>query len=118
MTLKRPAASKRTAFPRSSDYTKSFQSDWERLSRSGRFDMNRLKEAMLLLIANNGPLEPEWRDHSLEGDRDGYRECHVGGGIFCSSTNSIMLGRREWLCSSVLVPILSCSNKAKRSLFI
>lgn len=82
MTLKRPAASKRTAFPRSSDYTKSFQSDWERLSRSGRFDMNRLKEAMLLLIANNGPLEPEWRDHSLEGDRDGYRECHVGGGFF------------------------------------
>ncbi|MHB1286034.1 MAG: type II toxin-antitoxin system YafQ family toxin [Leptospirales bacterium] len=79
MTLKRPAASKRTAFPRSSDYTKSFQSDWERLSRSGRYDMNRLKEAMLLLIANNGPLEPEWRDHSLEGDWDGYRECHVGG---------------------------------------
>ena len=79
MTLKRPAASKRTAFPRSSDYTKSFQSDWERLSRSGRYDMNRLKEAILLLIANNGPLEPEWRDHSLEGDWDGYRECHVGG---------------------------------------
>ena len=79
MTLKRPAASKRTAFPRSSDYTKSFQSDWERLSRSGRYDMNRLKEAMLLLIANNGSLEPEWRDHSLEGDWDGYRECHVGG---------------------------------------
>ena len=25
------------------------------------------------------PLEPEWRDHSLEGDWDGYRECHVGG---------------------------------------
>ena len=79
MTLKRPAASKRTAFPRSSDYTKSFQSDWARLSRSGRYDMNRLKEVMLLLIANNGPLEPEWRDHSLEGDWDGYRECHVGG---------------------------------------
>ncbi len=82
MTLKRPAASKRTAFPRSSDYTKSFQSDWEHLSRSGRYDMNRLKEAMLLLIANNGPLGPEWRDHSLEGDWDGHRECHVGGGFF------------------------------------
>jgi hypothetical protein len=29
-----------------------------RLSASGRFDMNRLKEAMLLLIANDGwPIE-------------------------------------------------------------
>ena len=110
MTLKRPAASKRTAFPRSSDYTKSFQNDWERLSRSGRYDMNRLKEAMLLLIANNGLLGPEWCDHSLEGDWVGHRECHVGG-IFCSSTSSIISGRREWLFSSVLVPILSCSNK-------
>ena len=82
MTLKRPAANKRTVFPRSSDYTKSFQNDWKRLSRSGRYDMNRLKEAMLLLIANNGPLLPEWRDHSLEGDWDGYPECHIVGDFF------------------------------------
>jgi mRNA interferase YafQ len=27
--------------------------------------MNRLKEAMLLLIANDGPLGPEWLDHPL-----------------------------------------------------
>jgi len=77
--LKKTAASKRTAFPRSSDYTKFFQKDWERLSRSGRYDMNRLKEVLLLLIANNGPLAPEWRDHSLEGDWEGHRECHIGG---------------------------------------
>ena len=37
------------------------------------------KEAMLLLIANNGLLGPEWCDHSLEGDWVGHRECHVGG---------------------------------------
>ena len=30
--------------------------DWERLSRSGRYDMNRIKEAMLLLIANEALL--------------------------------------------------------------
>jgi mRNA interferase YafQ len=41
--------------------------------------MNRLKEAMLLLIANEAPLGPEWRDHSLVGDWDGHRECHIGG---------------------------------------
>ena len=30
--------------------------------------MSRLKEAMLLLIANDAPLGPEWLDHPLKGD--------------------------------------------------
>jgi mRNA interferase YafQ len=68
MTLKRSAASKRAVLPRAADYTKSFQKDWERLLRSGRYDMNRLKEAMMLLIANDGPLGPEWLDHPLSGE--------------------------------------------------
>jgi mRNA interferase YafQ len=41
--------------------------------------MNRLKEVMMLLIANDAPLGPEWLDHPLGGDWDGHRECHVGG---------------------------------------
>jgi mRNA interferase YafQ len=41
--------------------------------------MNRLKEAMMLLISNEGPLGSEWLDHSLSGQWDGYRECHIGG---------------------------------------
>ena len=61
------------------DYTKSFLKDWERLSRAGRYDMHRLKEVMVLLIANDGPLGPEWRDHPLGGDWEGHRECHIGG---------------------------------------
>lgn len=65
--------------PRACDYTKAFAKDWERLSRSGRYDLNRLKEAMLLLIANDAPLGPEWLDHSLKGEWAGYRECHIGG---------------------------------------
>jgi mRNA interferase YafQ len=65
--------------PRAADYAKSFLKDWERLSRAGRYDMNRLKEAMLLLIANDGPLGPEWLDHPLGGDWEGHRECHIGG---------------------------------------
>ena len=79
MTSKKPASVKRAALPRASDYTKSFLKDWERLSRSGRYDMRRLKEAMLLLIANDGPLGPEWLDHSLKGVWADHRECHVGG---------------------------------------
>jgi mRNA interferase YafQ len=77
--LKRPAESKRAAAPRAADYTKAFLKDWERLSRSGRYDMHRLKEAMLLLIANDGPLGAEWSDHPLKGDWVGHRECHIGG---------------------------------------
>ncbi|MGN6549815.1 MAG: type II toxin-antitoxin system YafQ family toxin [Pararhizobium sp.] len=66
-------AGKRATLPKSCDYTKAFLKDWERLSRSGRYDMNRLKEAMLLLIANDGPLGQEWRDHALKGEWNGYR---------------------------------------------
>jgi mRNA interferase YafQ len=76
--LKKPAESKRAPHPRA-DYTKSFVKDWERLSRSGRYDMHRLKEAMLLLIANDGPPGPKWLDHPWKGEWDGHRECHIGG---------------------------------------
>ena len=67
MTSKKTAAQKRTKAPRNSDGTKQFDKDWERLSASGRYDMHRLKEAMLLLIANDGPLPAEYRDHELTG---------------------------------------------------
>lgn len=73
------AAAKRAALPRASDFTKAFAKDWERLSRSGRYDMRRLKEAMLLLIAKDAPLGPEWLDHPLKGEWAGFRECHIGG---------------------------------------
>jgi len=68
MTSKAAASSKRAVLPRASDHTKSFLRDWERLSRSGRYNMKHLKEAMLLLIANDGPLGPEWLDHLLKGN--------------------------------------------------
>jgi len=41
--------------------------------------MTRLKEAMLLLIANDAPLGPQWLDHPLKGDWADHRECHIGG---------------------------------------
>jgi mRNA interferase YafQ len=77
--LKKPAASKRADPPRAADYSKAFLKDWERLSRAGRYDLPRLKRVMLLLIAGDEPLGPEWLDHPLKGDWQGYRECHVGG---------------------------------------
>jgi mRNA interferase YafQ len=41
--------------------------------------MVRLKQAMLLLIARDLPLGPEWLDHALAGVWADHRECHVGG---------------------------------------
>lgn len=36
---------------------------------------------MTLLIENEGPLPPEWRDHQLKGEWEGHRECHAGGDL-------------------------------------
>jgi len=62
------------------------------LSHSGRFDLVRLKEAMMLLIANDAPLGPEWLDHQLKGAWADHRECHIGGDfllIYQIQTNAI-----------------------------
>ncbi|MEQ5789380.1 type II toxin-antitoxin system YafQ family toxin [Erythrobacter sp. NFXS35] len=77
--MKKPVASKRAALPRKIGYANSFLKDFERLSRSGRYDMKKLKQVMLLLIANDAPLGSEWKDHALKGEWQGHRECHVGG---------------------------------------
>jgi mRNA interferase YafQ len=61
------------------DFARSFVRDWDRLFRSGRYDMRQLKEAMLLLAGNDFPLGPEWKDHPLKGQWTGHRECHIGG---------------------------------------
>jgi mRNA interferase YafQ len=70
---------KRASLPRAASYTKSFAKEWDRLSRTGRYDMRQLKEAMLLLIANDRPLGLEWLDHALKGEWADHRECHIGG---------------------------------------
>jgi mRNA interferase YafQ len=78
-TLKKTASSKRATLPRAADYSKAFLKDWQRLSHSGRFDLVRLKVVMILLIANESPLGPEWLDHPLKGAWADHRECHIGG---------------------------------------
>ncbi len=78
-SMKKPPESKRASLPRGADFAKQFVKDWDRLSRSGRYDMRRLKQAMLLLIANDEPLRPEWLDHPLKGEWSDHRECHIGG---------------------------------------
>lgn len=77
--MKKTAPGRQASLPLEADYTKAFLKDWTRLARAGRYDLARLKEAMMRLIANDGPLGPEWFDHPLKGDLAGLRECHVGG---------------------------------------
>src|SRR3546814_13535999 len=80
-STKKPASSKRASLPREASYEKRFAKDWERLSRSGRYNMKQLKEAPMLHIANEPPLDTEWLDHALKGDWSAHRECHLGGDL-------------------------------------
>jgi mRNA interferase YafQ len=80
MSSKHGLAGRRAALPRRSDYTREFLKDWRRLQHAG-INLAALKEAMLLLVANDGPLGPEWRDHPLKGTLEGFRECHAGGDL-------------------------------------
>ena len=82
MPLKKTSGQRRANLPRNSDYAKTFVQDWERLSRAGKLDLDRLKAVMILLIANDGPLAAQWKDHALKGPEwKGCRECHVGGDV-------------------------------------
>ena len=76
-----PPNPKRAPLPRRADYTRQFEKDWRRLSHSGLHDLRRLKEAMLLLIGNEGPLTEEWQDHPLAGEWSDHRECHAKGDL-------------------------------------
>ena len=75
------AKAKRAPLLKKADYTRQFGKDWERLTHSGKQDMARLKEAMLILIANDGPMPPEWLDHELQGEWSDHRECHAKGDL-------------------------------------
>ena len=58
--------------------------------------MGRLKEVMLLLIANDGPLPAEWKDHPHRGEWADHRECHVGGDfllIYTCDGDTVVLER-------------------------
>jgi mRNA interferase YafQ len=34
---------------------------------------------MVTIVANDGPLPPEYKDHALRGEWADHRECHIGG---------------------------------------
>ena len=97
MTSIKATSRKRATLPRASDRTKAFVKDWTKLMHSGRYDLTRLKEAMILLVANDKPRPPEWSDHPLSGEWADHRECHIGGNFLLiyrldgSGTNEVVL---------------------------
>lgn len=68
--------------------------------------MNRLKEVMMLIIANDGPLPPEWMDHALAGNWKGHRECHAGGDF-------LLIYRIEDLSKYGFVIFVRCGTHAE-----
>lgn len=70
---KKSADRKRTPLPGEIIYAEDFVDDWEKLTQSGKHDMHLVKEAISLLMMNDDPLSPEWRDHKLKGELKGFR---------------------------------------------
>ena len=81
MTSKSHALDKRAKLQRKSDRTKQFDKDWTRLHNAGRTNFRRLKDLMLLLVADDAPLPAEYKDHPLQGDWVGYRDCRAAGDV-------------------------------------
>lgn len=80
MDSKKVVRGRAARLPRRSDYTRQFQKDWSGLQAKG-INLAVLKEALALLVANDGPLPPEWKDHPLKGTWSDFRECHAGGDL-------------------------------------
>ena len=56
-------------------YTSRFKKDYKRLKKRG-CDMEKLLDAIDLL-RGGGELPPQYKDHSLHGDYEGHRDCHI-----------------------------------------
>jgi len=56
-------------------YTKRFKKDLEIAKKRGK-DLSKLF-TIVEKLANGEELEVKYRDHTLSGDYDGYRECHI-----------------------------------------
>ena len=55
-----------------------FKRDYKRIQAGehGKSIRTELPE-LLNLLASDAPLQPRHRDHSLSGDWEGFRDCHV-----------------------------------------
>jgi mRNA interferase YafQ len=57
------------------ELTNQFKRDYGLLVRRG-YDMTKL-DAVIVLLLNQTPLAPRYRDHPIKGNWRGYRGCHI-----------------------------------------
>ena len=57
-------------------YTKQYLKDLKKLRRDKKFNEDDLDE-VIEKLAKDIKLERKYRDHKLEGQLDGFRDCHV-----------------------------------------
>jgi mRNA interferase YafQ len=63
---------------RTIERSSAFRRDYKREARGRhRATLDDDVVPVLEALANDGPLEPRYRDHELSGDWSGYRECHI-----------------------------------------
>ena len=56
-------------------YHTMFKKDFKRIKKRG-YDISRL-EKIVELLANEVPLPEQFKDHTLSGKYNGFRECHI-----------------------------------------
>lgn len=56
-------------------YSTKFKKDYKTIIKRGYNP--KLLEDVLLILSNEQSLPPKYRDHSLSGNYDGHRECHI-----------------------------------------
>jgi len=63
---------------RAIDYTGQFKRDYKREKKGQhRAVLDADLNAVLVVLSNDGPLEPRHRDHALTGDWKDHRDCHI-----------------------------------------
>lgn len=60
-----------TLFP-----TRQYKKSYKRISRSGKYIITEI-EAVIDMLASGMKIPPQYHDHALTGDLEGYRECHI-----------------------------------------
>jgi mRNA interferase YafQ len=57
----------------------SFKRDFKKAHKQGLIGENEILEIQKIVqhIANNEPLDPKYKDHALQFDYNGCRDCHI-----------------------------------------
>ena len=62
-------------YKREVQYSSQYRRDYKKAKKQGK-DISMLRE-VIGLLANDEPLPEKNHDHALQGNWNGYRECHI-----------------------------------------